>query len=81
MENLTIQSVANAVILPYRRCSHSTGLGGVIDETGVYVERSYLHGGCLNMEVLMILINQPLSKVTIELSISDITSLIGDISL
>ena len=45
MENLTIQSVANAVILPYRRCSHSTGLGGVIDETGVYVERSYLHGG------------------------------------
>lgn len=45
MENLTIQSVANAVILPYRRCRHSTGLGGVIDETGVYVERSYLHGG------------------------------------
>ncbi len=45
MENLTIQSVANAIILPYRRCRHSTGLGGVLDEKGIFVEKSYLHGG------------------------------------
>ena len=45
MEKLTIRSVPNAVILPYRRCSHSTGLGGVLDKNGGFIESSYLHGG------------------------------------
>ncbi len=45
MKKLTIQSVANAIILPYRRCRHSTGLGGVLDANGIFIEKSYLHGG------------------------------------
>lgn len=45
MGNLTIQSVANGLILPFRRCRHSTGLGGVLDAKGIFMEKSYLHGG------------------------------------
>lgn len=46
MNELIVKKYSNAIILPYKRDPRgTTGLGGVLDSNGNFIEDSYCHGG------------------------------------